>query len=262
MSDAVDALLVNAARSAGLEGARVLNLPAGDGMLSKRLEEAGHTVVSADLFPEGCTNHDGCVFADMNDPLPFESGVFDAVVSQEGVEHLENVAMFARESARVLKPGGHIWITTPNVMDMSSRMAWFASGQKSFHGALPNEESTVWGTDGERWYHGHAFTLPYFQLRYLMRLAQFDEIQLSGFGKSVGACVMYPLGRLLTRIGLWRSFRRRQKRDKRRGKRFTSDALAAQLKRDARSTALLCHRTIVVHGRHRPGSFTVDDAGS
>lgn len=261
MSDAVDALLVDAAKAAGIQGARVLNLPAGDGMLSQRLEAVGHTVASADLFPEGCANHAGCVFADMNEPLPFEDDSFDVVMSQEGVEHLENVALFFRECARVLRPGGHLWITTPNVMDLSSRLSWFLSGQKSFHGAVPNEESTLWGTDGTRWYHGHAFTLPYFQMRYLLRLAQFDAIALSGFGKSIGSCLLYPGGRLMTRLLLWRSFRRRQKRDMRRGKRHTSDALVRSLKRDARSTALLCHRTVVIHAQHRPGSFVVEPSG-
>ncbi len=261
MSDAVDTLLVGAAREAGVVKARVLNVPAGDGMLSKRLDEAGHSAVSADLFPDGCANHDGCAFADMNEPLPFEDAAFDVVMSQEGVEHLENVPLFFRECARVLKPGGHLWITTPNVMDLSSRLAWFLSGQKSFHGALPNEESTLWGTDGTRWYHGHAFTLPYFQMRYLLRLAQFDDIELSGFGKSLGSCLLYPGGRLMTRLLLWRSFRRRQRRDRRRGNRSISDDLVKALKRDARSTALLCHRTVVIHARHRPGSFAVESSG-
>ena len=86
----------------------------------------------------------------MNERLPFDDDSFDAIVSQEGVEHLENLPGFFRECRRILVDGGHLWITTPNFMDISSRLAFLLSGQKSYRAGLPNEQSTMWGRDGER----------------------------------------------------------------------------------------------------------------
>ena len=50
------------------------------------------------------------------DPLPYESDSFDLVLGMEIFEHLAlDPYFFLREAARVLKPGGHIILSTPNV---------------------------------------------------------------------------------------------------------------------------------------------------
>jgi len=187
----------------------------------------------------------------MNERLPFEDGAFDAIVSQEGVEHLENLAGFLRESRRVLKQGGHIWITTPNFMDISSRMAFLLSGQKSYRAGLPNEQSTVWGRDGERVYHGHAFSLPYFQLRYLLRVNHFDQIELFARGWSTSSRMLYPFFRPLVGLVLGRGLRGRQARDRRKGKAAIDDDLRRALYRDGVSKQLLCGKGILVHASRR-----------
>jgi Predicted glycosyltransferases len=46
--------------------------------------------------------------------LPFADGSFDAVISFETIEHVEEGAAWIRESARVLKPGGLFIVSTPN----------------------------------------------------------------------------------------------------------------------------------------------------
>lgn len=59
------------------------------------------------------------------DPLPYESESFDLVLGMEIFEHLAlDPYFFLREAARVLKPGGHIILTTPNVV--SHRGVWKA----------------------------------------------------------------------------------------------------------------------------------------
>jgi len=265
MSERVDRVLVEGLLSRGeaSDPVRVLNLPSGDGELSRLLDERGAQATSADLFPElSCYRSAEVVPADMNDRLPFDDDSFDALVCQEGIEHLEDVAGFLGECRRVLVEGGELWLTTPNCMDLSSRLAWFLMGTKSFHGDFPNEESTLWGVKGDRHYHGHAFTLPFFQIRYLLRIQQFDDIRLSGLGESGTARALYLFLRPLAGPFLRRSLARRTDRDRRAGKPATSPGLSAELVSLALSRALLCSKKICVRAVLREGSFQPEEGGT
>ncbi len=46
--------------------------------------------------------------------IPFEDAAFDAVVSMQVIEHIEDDHAFLDELQRVLKPGGEAHLTTPN----------------------------------------------------------------------------------------------------------------------------------------------------
>jgi len=46
--------------------------------------------------------------------LPFRSGQFDAVISVEVIEHLDDPQVYIREAARMLQPNGLFMVTTPN----------------------------------------------------------------------------------------------------------------------------------------------------
>ena len=50
--------------------------------------------------------------------LPFASGAFDLVVSCETIEHLINPFAAIQEMARVCKPGGTLYLTTPNYLNL------------------------------------------------------------------------------------------------------------------------------------------------
>jgi len=65
-------------------------------------------------------------FRQMNVP-PFsdiEESSFDFVVSFQVIEHIENDDFFARELYRVLKPGGILILTTPNIKMSLTRNPW------------------------------------------------------------------------------------------------------------------------------------------
>ena len=224
-------------------GARVLDLPTGDGDLAGTLTSAGFRVTAADRFPESFRADGVPACVDMNAPLPFPDECFDGVVCQEGIEHLEHPAAFLRECARVLRKGGPLWLTTPNFMDLSSRLAFFLTGMKSFRAGFPNEETTVWGRDGDTLYHGHAFTLPYFQIRYLLRTGGFESVTLAGAGPSTTSRWLYPLIRPISGGLIRRAWRRRAD-----SKRQTnpSPALLAELNDQALDRALLTSKKILV----------------
>ncbi len=50
---------------------------------------------------------------DLNEPLPFGDAEFDTVISMNTFEHIRNDQVAIRESVRVLRPGGHIYISVP-----------------------------------------------------------------------------------------------------------------------------------------------------
>ena len=103
--------------SQGLDG-RVLDYGAGTGTLARLLAETGRfeAVVGADLMqrPNGLPDAIGWVAQDMNHPLALPEASFDALVSVEVIEHLENPRAVARDWFRLLKPGGRLFFTTPN----------------------------------------------------------------------------------------------------------------------------------------------------
>jgi len=119
---------------------RVLDLPCGSGAFTRRLVEAGYEAEAGDLAPHPALPEVPFHEANMNLPLPFADAHFDAVVSIEGIEHIERPFDFVRECRRILKPGGVFLLSTPNVSSLRSRWRWFLTG---FHNkcACPLDET-------------------------------------------------------------------------------------------------------------------------
>ena len=60
--------------------------------------------------------------------MPFKSGRFDAINLVEVIEHIENQPQLIRELARVLKADGVVLITTPNILNILSRLRFLFTG--------------------------------------------------------------------------------------------------------------------------------------
>lgn len=54
------------------------------------------------------------VLLKVGEPLPFDDGTFDLIVSDYVLEHVEDPQSFAREVDRILKPGGYFCARTPH----------------------------------------------------------------------------------------------------------------------------------------------------
>ena len=65
---------------------------------------------------------------DLGKPLPYGSGSFDLVILSEVVEHLESCRTVVAEAGRVLTPGGHLILSTPNIARLHSRFHFFWTG--------------------------------------------------------------------------------------------------------------------------------------
>lgn len=55
-------------------------------------------------------------------PLPWPDGAFDAVVTAEVIEHVVDTDRLLAEIARVLRPGGALVVTTPNLASFENRL--------------------------------------------------------------------------------------------------------------------------------------------
>lgn len=72
-----------------------------------------------------CSNFDGV-------PLPFKSSSTDVVVLDEVIEHVANTDALLEEIFRVLKPGGHLLVSTPNLAAWFNRLALLIGIQPAF----------------------------------------------------------------------------------------------------------------------------------
>ena len=62
------------------------------------------------------------VWADGEERLPFEDGIFDVVVAGEFLEHVRDPEAVVAEAQRVLRPGGTFVGSVPNAFRFQSRL--------------------------------------------------------------------------------------------------------------------------------------------
>jgi len=150
----------------------VLDIPAGNGLLSQKLAEAGHNVVCADINAE----KPDYVYADMEASLPFEDERFDTILCLEGVEHVIEPNRLIAELCRICRSNGRVIISLPNIHNLYSRFQFLFTGTFFQFEPYANQPAL----EHEKIDRGHISSLSIVQLKYLFACHGAELIGIDG----------------------------------------------------------------------------------
>ncbi|NLT23743.1 MAG: class I SAM-dependent methyltransferase [Syntrophorhabdus sp.] len=179
---------------AGMPRGMLLDAPAGEGALVQRLMGT-HDITAVDLDADFFRLHGQVAFkqVDLNGVLPFADSSFDYVTCVEGIEHLENPFLCVREFARVLRPGGTLVITTPNIMSIKSRTRFLFYGYHDFFRfiKLPRE----FRHGHPEYDHQHINPMTFTELRYALEKAGLEvtRVHTNRYVRARRWSALYPL---------------------------------------------------------------------
>lgn len=159
----------------------LLDVPAGEGALAARLIDAGFDVRCCDLYPEifqldSVEIHPG----NLDRKLPFSDQSFEYVTCLEGLEHIENPQQAMREFARVLKPGGHLIVSVPNILNIEERLKWLLYGYTSHFKPISRAAAQKLHADYDDRIEiaAHVNPIGYSELRYILEKYGFEIVGL------------------------------------------------------------------------------------
>lgn len=146
---------------------RVLDLGCGDGDYSAMLKELGFEIVACDLDQERFKYSRSIDFkkADITKDLDFEDRSFDYVLALEVIEHLKNPYSFIKELNRIIKPGGFLFLSTPNILNLKSRLRFLIEGSYEFFREPPLDQVA---NPKEKIFNLHLFPYRVHELEYLL----------------------------------------------------------------------------------------------
>ncbi|MEK7677632.1 MAG: class I SAM-dependent methyltransferase [Verrucomicrobiota bacterium] len=108
-----------------------------------------------------------------HEPFPYAEATFDIITATEVVEHLERCREVLRELHRILRPGGLCILTTPNILNLNSRLRFLWFGFWNLFGPLPVKNSALYSTGG------HINPVSYFYLAHALIDAGFESVTLT-----------------------------------------------------------------------------------
>ncbi len=155
--DTVVGILENQPRGA------LLDVPAGEGALAARLIEAGFDVRCCDLYPE--------------------------------IFRLDGVDIHLREFSRLMRPGGHLIVSVPNILNIEERLKWLVYGYTSHFKPITRE-----GRERLRAEHAnreeiaaHVNPIGYSELRYILEKYGFEIASVHRDKPKAQAWLYWPI---------------------------------------------------------------------
>jgi SAM-dependent methyltransferase len=185
---------------------RVLDIGAGKGHMVQHLGDhvrslggvPAEVLSACDLFPEFFLYEEvPCERMEFVHELPYASESFDIVYAIEVIEHLKNPYDFIHEMHRTVKPGGMAIITTPNILNLSSRLAYLFTGFFGLFGPLsldPGDARRQWG---------HIMPLSAYYLAHGMRAAGFSSTEFHADRMKRSALFLSLLFLPLVKLSTW-----------------------------------------------------------
>ena len=155
-------------------GARILDVGSGSGGLAARLADAGFDVLASELDTGSYRATPPVVEWDAAGhglPPGVNGSAFDAVCAVEMLEHVENPRQALRNFFAVLKPGGVLVASTPNVGHPRSRLKFLLRGAPSYFGRT------------EYYGSGHTTLLPDWMLELHVKETGFEDVSLEYAGE-------------------------------------------------------------------------------
>ncbi len=167
---------------------KVLDAGCGDGEIGRLLKEQMNVeVYGVDISKKGVALANGkgvhAKVADMSVKIPFTDKMFDLVISSATIEHVINPDRFLKEIRRVLRPGGILLVSTPNLSFWLNRILFFFGLYPLFLEAS-TEAKVGYGKYNKFFYssqlvgHIHVFNVP--ALRELLIYQKFSIERIYG----------------------------------------------------------------------------------
>ena len=154
----------------GAPAGRIIDIPAGHGAFANELLKIGcRDIHCLDLYGDQfMLRGDSRVQFrqhDARNPLPYPDGHFDYAFSIEGLEHFDSPFTFVAELCRVVKPGGRLYLTTPNIMSVDARLKFLLAGY--FPRFRPLMRDPEWLVT-ESAIHAHISPIYFWQLNHFL----------------------------------------------------------------------------------------------
>ncbi|MGQ0643661.1 MAG: methyltransferase domain-containing protein [Gemmatimonadaceae bacterium] len=176
---------------------KLLDLGAGEGFFAKLIGDRvkqtlgvhpRSVVTACDVAPENFRYHEvECDRIPDDGVLPYKDGTFDVVCCLEVVEHVEDQFELCRQIMRVLRPGGLAVLTTPNTLNLNSRLRTLLIGFPVLFAPLPLSTPDAVHTSG------HIHPISYYYLFYALRRAGATHVEVTFDRYKRSAIALLPL---------------------------------------------------------------------
>lgn len=174
---------------------KVLDLGCGDGDYAKRLKDLGFDVIAGDIDIARFRYKNEIEFkeCDIIKEMPFPADYFDYVLLMEVIEHLRNPYVVMPEINRIIKKNGSLVISTPNILNLKSRVRFLFEGAYEYFREPPLDQAK---NPKEVIFNLHLVPYRYHELEYLLSTTGFNfkvENILTSKYEGYGAWFLLPI---------------------------------------------------------------------